>query len=107
MSELVVNIVSATDDNEDYRSILYTGTDMQLTVMNLNPREKISREKHNGEQFIRVEDGMGEITIGTNVYKLIPGIAAIIPRFTTHEVVNTSSRDLKMYTIYSPPQHEE
>ena len=105
MDSFVDNIENLTEDNDKYRDILYTGTNMQLTVMYLKPGEDIPKEIHNGEQFIRIEEGRGEIHIGAYIYDIGPGDGIIIPRFTNHRLVNIGNKPLKLYSIYSPPQH--
>lgn len=106
MADLVVDIEDETLKNDYYRKILYTSNDMQLTLMSLLPRQEIGIEQHNGDQFIRIEKGVGELTIGNNVYELKDDVAFIIPANTNHNVVNTSyDQELKLYSIYSPPQH--
>src|SRR5690606_25260304 len=86
---------------------LYTGTHSQLVLMSLAPGEDIGLETHEGtDQFLRIEAGTGEALIDGNRFDLAPGSAVVIPAGAEHNVVNTSSTEsLKLYTIYSPPEH--
>ncbi len=82
---------------------------MQLVVMSLAPKEEIGLETHpHTDQFIRVEAGEGKCKIGDSEYALKDGVSVIIPAGNAHNVWNTSSsEDLKIYTIYSPPEHKD
>ena len=109
----VVNIEDETLINKNYRKVLYTSTNlygMQLVVMNLKPEEEIGMEKHpSTDQFIRIEKGEATVIIGKTkkeVYTLKNTDAIVIPANTWHNVINVShTKDLKLYTIYSPPEH--
>lgn len=100
-----INIENATLDNKYYRRVLYTTPpNMQLVVMSLVKNQTIPCEQHNGTQFIRVEQGRGVAKIqGQKTVRLAEGVALMIPPNTRHEIKATS--DLKLYTLYSPPQH--
>lgn len=106
------NIEQVTLTNTNYRKVLFTGKHMQLVVMSLLPKEEIDLEVHpNVDQFIRVERGTGQAVINEHdskkVYELKDGISIIVPALTWHRIVNTSStEELKLYTIYSPPEHK-
>ena len=103
-----LNIEKKTVKNTNYRKVVYTDKFQQLALMCLLPGEDIPLEKHNGTQFFRVESGNGLATVGKSKKKLKDGISFIIPKNTHHYVVNTSkSNPLKLYTIYSPPQHPD
>ncbi len=101
------NIEKITTDNTNYRKVIYTGKHMQLVVMSLNPSENIPKEIHDGhDQFIRIEDGECKIIISEESFILKKDDAIIIPAGTIHEVINISKeKNLKLYTIYSPPEH--
>lgn len=101
------DIEKQTLKNDQYRKILYTNKYQQLVLMSIKPKEEIGWETHRStSQFIRVEKGKGVAYIGKSKYKLKDGVAVIIPPNTKHNVVNTSkSSKLKLYTIYSPPEH--
>ena len=103
------NIEKVTLNNNNYRKVLYTiKNSMQLVVMSLLPKEEIGSEIHsNISQFIRVESGKGVAKIGKKTYLLRDGVAIIIPKGVKHNIINTSKVDkLKLYTIYTPPEHE-
>ena len=93
--------------NTDFRRVLYTGKHSQLVLMSLRPLEEIGAETHETvDQFFRFEDGEGLVTIDDNEYKVKDGDAVIVPAGARHNVINTSkSKTLKLYTIYSPPEH--
>jgi len=99
------NIEKETIENKEYRKILNTGKYMQLVSMSLKPHENIPLELHIADQFIRVEKGIASVIISKNNYKLEDGDCIVIPANTEHYIENIGRDDLKLYTIYSPPQH--
>lgn len=102
-----VNIEKATLANNSYRKVLFTTHQQQLVVMSLPPRDFIPRENHKKTtQFIRIEKGFGIAIIDDIIYNLIDGIVLMIPPNTWHYIENTGSVPLKLYTIYSPPEHD-
>ena len=106
MQGFVGNVEKLTEDNNDFRRVLYTGHNLQLVLMALAPGEEIGEEVHDDvDQFFRIETGEGEVWIdGTrNAVKADDGI--IVPQGARHNVVNTGSDTLRLYTIYSPPEH--
>jgi len=105
----VLNIEEETEKNTDYRRVLYTGNYMQLVVMNIKPGDEIGSEVHGLDQFIRVEEGMGIAMLnnGDTKYELKEDFAIIIPAGTMHNIINSGDSDLKVYTIYSHPEHKE
>lgn len=108
MSIHTINIEKKTLNNNNYRNVIYTDKHQQLVLMSLNVDEYIHLEKHNGSQFFRIESGTGIADINNKKYKLSDGVSLIVPRNTCHKIVNTSKTNkLKMYTIYSPPQHKQ
>lgn len=104
----VGNIESMTLKNNNFRKVLSTNKHCQLVVMSLRKMEDIGVEKHTKvDQFIRVEKGTGIAILNGKKYKLTDGVSVIIPAGTTHNIINTSKTDkMKLYTIYSPPQHK-
>jgi|WetSurMetagenome_2_1015567.scaffolds.fasta_scaffold10886_4 mannose-6-phosphate isomerase-like protein (cupin superfamily) len=101
------DIEKDTEDNKDYRKVLYTGPNAQLVLMSLKPKEDIGKEKHKGkDQFIRVEEGSGEAVIGNKKYSLKTGDAVVIPAGTEHNI-NASENGLKIYTIYTSQNHPD
>lgn len=95
--------------NNDFRRVLYTGKYSQLVLMTLNPGEEIGMETHaNVDQFFRFEEGEGKVIIDSSEYRVMGGDAVIVPAGARHNVVNVSkTRPLKLYTIYSPPEHQD
>ncbi|WP_313674980.1 cupin domain-containing protein [Mycolicibacterium sp.] len=106
MKGFVGNVEKLTEDNNDFRRVLYTGHNLQLVLMALQPGDEIGEEVHDDiDQFFRIETGEGEVWIdGTpNPVKADDGI--VVPQGARHNVVNTGSETLRLYTIYSPPEH--
>lgn len=99
-----LNIEEKTLKNNYYRNVIHTTKDMQLVLMKLLPYEEIGMEKHDGTQFIRVEDGSGTAIVAGKRYKLEDGSALIINKNTNHNII-AGKKGLKIYTLYSPPQH--
>jgi mannose-6-phosphate isomerase-like protein (cupin superfamily) len=109
MAGYVTDIERDTLANEDYRRVLFTGPYTQLVLMTLRPGEDIGLETHDGhDQFIRVEAGTGYVELDGERHELHDGSAVVIPSGAKHNVVNSSERDvLRLYTLYSPPEHPE
>lgn len=107
MRGFVTNIERATLENEDFRRVLFTGPALQLVLMTLAPGEEIGEETHEDhDQFIRVEEGTGRVVLNGEGQTLQDGSAVVIPAGVRHNVVNTSrDASLKLYTLYSPPEH--
>lgn len=103
-----VNIEQETLDNDNFRKVLFTAKNMQLVLMTLKPNEDIGMETHpNIDQFFRFESGMGKCIINNDEYDVKDGDSIIIPAGSEHNIINTGEEPLKMYTIYSPPHHED
>jgi len=109
MSGYVTNIEKDTLDNDDFRRVLFTGPHTQLVLMTLGPGEDIGLETHEGhDQFIRIESGTGKAVLDGTTHALTDGSALVIPAGVEHNVINTSSAEpLKLYTLYSPPEHPD
>lgn len=102
----VANIEKLTLANTDFRHVLYTGKHSQLVLMSLRPGEDIGMEVHDTvDQFFRFEAGEGVVYIDGVQHKVKDGDCAIVPSGAQHNVVNTGKKELKLYTIYSPPEH--
>jgi len=103
------NIEKDTLSNKNFRRVLYTGKNSQLVLMNLKPGEEIGEEVHETiDQFFRFENGEGIVSIEGVKQKVSDGDAVIVPAGARHNVMNTSkTADLKLYTIYSPPEHQD
>lgn len=107
MKGYVQNIESVSVKNENFRQVLYTAKNCQLVVMALNPKEEIGMEVHELDQFFRVEEGIGEAILD-GVHKIISaGFAVLVPAGTNHNIVNTGTVPMKLYTLYSPPNHRD
>jgi len=102
-----VALESETLENSDFRRVLYTGKHSQLVLMSLAPGEEIGMEAHSHlDQFFRFEKGEGKVFIDGNEYNVKDGSGVIVPAGAKHNVMNTSkTAPLKLYTIYSPPEH--
>lgn len=109
MAGYVTNIEKKSVENAYFREVLFTGPNSQLVVMSLAPGEDIGMETHDDvDQFIRVEAGKGMAVLDGEEHGLEDGSAVVIPAGTTHNIVNSSSSEaLKLYTIYTPPEHPD
>ena len=99
------HIESDTVDNTSFRNVLYTGAYSQLVLMSLKPGEEIGMEKHGADQFFRIEAGTGKSYVDNQVYDIADGDCVIVPAGAMHNIVNTGDDELKLYTIYSIPNH--
>lgn len=109
MAGYIGNIEEKTFANDYFRQVVFTGTYCQLVVMCLKPNEEIGSEVHGAvDQFFRIEKGRAKVVINGKENLVKDGDAIIVPAGSEHNVINTSnSNDLKLYTIYSPPQHKD
>lgn len=105
MKGYIENIEKLTLENENFRQTLYTAKHSQLVLMALQPGEEIGEEVHTLDQFIRVEQGTGKAILDGVETKIENGSAIVIPAGTRHNVINDASAEMKLYTIYSPPEH--
>ncbi|MFY9993240.1 MAG: cupin domain-containing protein [Rhodoplanes sp.] len=104
----VGDISDLTEQNSDYRRVLYTGKNMQLVLMSLRPGEEIGEETHdNIDQFFRIEEGSGEVVINGQTSNVKSDYAIIVPAGARHNVKNTGTEPLRLYTIYAPPEHKD
>ena len=104
----VRSIEKETLKNNYFRRVLFTGKHAQLVVMSLKPREEIGNEVHpKVDQFFRIEQGKAKFVLNNGRDKHIAknGYAVIVPSGTWHNVINVGKNKLKLYTIYSPPNH--
>ena len=102
------DIEKVTVENEDFRRVLYTGEHMQLVLMTLQPGEEIGEEVHDGiDQFFRIEEGEGVITIDGAENRVSDDFAVIVPAGARHNVRNAGDGPLKFYTLYGPPEHKD
>lgn len=104
----VTDIEKDTIDNNNFRKVLYTGKNSQLVLMTLKPGEDIGEEIHEDtDQFFRVESGKGKVIINGKEHEIKDGFAIVIPQGAKHNVINTGDKTLNLYSIYSPPHHED
>jgi mannose-6-phosphate isomerase-like protein (cupin superfamily) len=109
MSGYLINIEKKSLENKYFREVLFTAPHSQLVVMSIGPGEEIGLETHDDrDQFIRVEAGTGKAVLNGEENDLTDGSAVVIPAGTEHNIINSSQVDaLKLYTIYSPPEHPD
>ncbi len=107
MKGYVQDIEGVAVRNELFRQVLYTAKNCQLVVMALKPKEEIGAEVHHLDQFFRVEEGTGEAVLDGVRSAIKPGFAVLVPAGTNHNIVNTGTVPMKLYTIYSPPNHRD
>jgi mannose-6-phosphate isomerase-like protein (cupin superfamily) len=101
------NIENDTIKNNNFRKVLFTANNMQLVLMSLKPNEDIGEEIHEKvDQFFRIDEGSGEAIINNHKYKLENGSAIIVPAGSKHNVI-AGDEGIKLYTIYSPPNHKD
>ena len=109
MKGCVTGLEKETAKNSDFRRVLYTGKHSQLVLMCLKPGEEIGEETHTDvDQFFRFETGEGKVVIDGVEHRVKGGSGVIVPAGAKHNVINASKRgNLKLYTIYSPPEHQD
>jgi mannose-6-phosphate isomerase-like protein (cupin superfamily) len=109
MKGYVTSIEKETRNNSNFRRVLYTGHYSQLVLMSLKPGEEIGAETHDDvDQFFRFEQGVGKVIIDKAEHNVRDGDGVIVPAGALHNVVNASkTMDLRLYTIYSPPEHQD
>ena len=102
------DIEDLTEENEDFRRVLYTGEHLQLVLMSLQPGEEIGEEVHaDRDQFFRFEEGEGVVDIDGVENPVEDDFAVIVPAGARHNVRNTGEEPLKLYTLYAPPEHKD
>jgi len=100
------NIEELTEENNDFRQVLYTGKYCQLVVMRLTPKEEIGLETHPAvDQFFRIETGTAKFILNGEENIATEGMVVIVPAGVAHNVINVGDGALHLYTIYSPPNH--
>lgn len=108
MKGYVANIEKETLDNTLFRKVLYTAHHCQLVLMSLSPKEEIGAEVHTLDQFIRCEKGSGVAILDGVEHAISDGFAIVVPSGALHNIINTSDTEpMKLYTVYSPPNHKE
>ena len=107
MKGFVRNIEDLTVKNDEFRRVLYTAKNCQLVVMALKPKEEIGAEVHKLDQFFRVEEGTGEAVLNGVCTPIGAGFAVLVPAGMNHNIINTGSVPMKLYTLYAPPNHRD
>src|SRR5450756_135540 len=107
MKGFVQDIEGLAVKNDDFRRVLYTARNCQLVVMALKPKEEIGAEVHKLDQFFRVEEGTGEAVLDGVHTAIRAGFAVLVPAGTNHNIINTGSGPMKLYTLYAPPNHRD
>ncbi len=108
MNGFIANIEKLTEENSDFRRVLYTGHQLQLVLMAIQPGEEIGEEIHEDrDQFFRIEEGLGEIWIDGTRTKVKSSDAMIVPAGAKHNLVNIGDEALLLYTLYAPPEHRD
>lgn len=106
MKGFVDDIEKLTEENDDFRRVLYTGQNIQLVLMAIQPGDAIGEEVHDdGDQFFRVEGGQGEVWIDGVCNRIKADDGIIVPGGARHNVICTGDEPLRLYTIYAPPEH--
>lgn len=100
------NIVKETKENENFRRVLFTGLKSQLVIMSIPPGGEVGAETHKyTEQTLFFLSGTGEGELDGKKFPIIPGDVVVVVPGTEHNFVNTGTTDLKIYTVYAPPNH--
>lgn len=107
MKGFVQDIEAIAIGNVNFRRVLYTGRHCQLVVMALKPREEIGAEVHALDQFFRVEAGRGDAVLDGTRTAIRAGSAVLVPAGTLHNIINSGTEPLKLYTLYAPPHHRD
>lgn len=107
MKGFIKNIEDIAVKNKDFRQVLYTAKNCQLVIMALKPKEEIGMEVHKLDQFFRVEEGSGEAVLDGVSTLISAGFAVLVTAGTNHNIINTGSVPLKLYTLYAPPNHRD
>lgn len=107
MKGFIKNIEDLAVRNSDFRQVLYTAKHCQLVLMALKPKESIGAEMHKLDQFFRVEEGTGEAVLDGVTTSISAGFAVLVPAGTKHDIINTGTASMKLYTLYSPPNHRD
>jgi mannose-6-phosphate isomerase-like protein (cupin superfamily) len=108
MNGFVGDIEKMTENNENFRKVLFTAPHSQLVMMSLLPNEDIGMEVHeDNDQFIRIEEGEGKVILNGEEHKIKDGSAIVVPAGVEHNIINDDDGMMKLYTIYSPAHHPD
>ncbi|KKW27488.1 MAG: hypothetical protein UY70_C0013G0020 [Candidatus Kaiserbacteria bacterium GW2011_GWB1_52_6] len=107
MKGYVANIEKLSLEDANFRTVLYTAKHSQLVLMTLRAGEDIGEEVHGVDQFFRIETGDGKAVLDGVEHELHDGFVVVVPAGCKHNIINTSPHNpLKLYTLYSPPNHK-
>ena len=101
----VTDIKKAAKENEFYRNVIFTAPHSQLVLMSIEPGDEIGLEVHDGDQILYFVDGEGKVVLDGEEHEVEKGSIAFVPSGVQHNVVNTDEEELKLFTVYAPPQH--
>lgn len=107
MNGYVENIEKLSLENDNFRKVLYTDKNSQLVLMSLRAGEDIGEEVHDVDQFLRVEKGTGTTVLDGVSHDLYDGSVIVVPAGTRHNIMNTGTDSMKLYTLYMPPHHRD
>ncbi len=107
MKGYVTNIERLSIENTNFRKVLYTDKKSQLVLMSLIVGEEIGEEVHDVDQFLRIEKGSGTAIISDVSHEVADGSVILVPAGAKHNVINTGSDSMKLYTLYMPPHHKD
>jgi mannose-6-phosphate isomerase-like protein (cupin superfamily) len=105
METLRIELKDIAKENSNFRQVLFTGVHSQLVVMALRPGEEIGEEVHEVDQFIYAVKGEGEAIMAGVAAPFVKGEALCVPAGSVHNVRNSGDEAMKLFTVYSPPQH--
>lgn len=107
MNGYITNIEQLSIENENFRKVLYTDKNSQLVLMSLHAGEDIGMEVHDVDQFFRVEKGNGTAILNGISHDISDGSVIVIPAGAEHNIINSGSESMKLYTLYMPPHHKD
>ena len=108
MDGWIGDIERETLDNQTFRTVVFTGEHLQLTVMSIEPGSEIGEEVHEGhDQFLRIEGGSARVVLGEETQDVQDDWAVVVPSGVRHNVLNTGDGPLKVYSLYAPPEHPD
>jgi len=107
MNGYITNIEKLSLENDNFREVLYTNKNSQLVLMSLKPGEEIGEEVHNVDQFLRIESGSGEAILNDISHSIGDGSAILVPAGAKHNIINRGDTSMKLYTVYTPPEHKD
>lgn len=107
MHGFVKDLSAIVDSNDDFRRVLHTAQHAQLVAMSIPPQGEIGSEVHTLDQFFRVESGTGDVVMDGVTTAVREGFGILVPAGATHNIINTGTAALKLYTLYAPPNHRD